>query len=216
MRGTRPTRRVDIASSRFIPACAGNAGLGARAPTPTPVHPRVCGERRSASLTSQLTNGSSPRVRGTPPGLAAAHPGRRFIPACAGNASRRASEPLSHAVHPRVCGERSDVGVLPMTERGSSPRVRGTPTRWGDRWMVKRFIPACAGNAWRRSSTGLALTVHPRVCGERAGGTAVRCSRQRFIPACAGNAACDLLGRAGETVHPRVCGERATPVPFKI
>ncbi len=70
-----------------------------------------------------------------------------------------------------------------------------------------RFIPACAGNGgtWRRKVWG--CSVHPRVCGERAGtemptrsdhgssprvrGTVwrkvVRAVGARFIPACAGN-----------------------------
>ena len=71
-----------------------------------------------------------------------------------------------------------------------------------------RFIPACAGNAVSAASAAVNATVHPRVCGERAGpsdidgwsaGSSPRVRGTletptltlhdtRFIPACAGNA----------------------------
>ena len=52
-------------ASRFIPACAGNGrpsnGLADR----SPVHPRVCGERKFERMAPTPVDGSSPRVRGT-------------------------------------------------------------------------------------------------------------------------------------------------------
>ena len=143
--------------------------------------PRVRGTRRSSSL-PPVRAGSSPRVRGTPPmaclrsaphgssprvrgtldvGLVKA-PGRRFIPACAGNAARprRRSRPVP--VHPRVCGERCPADQKPAWFTGSSPRVRGTLATLG--------LPGAHGSSPRVRGTPnipRAPTVHPRVCGER-------------------------------------------------
>ena len=110
MRGTRGLRIDDIAIGRFIPAYAGNA-CSARTPIPcSPVHPRVCGERYSASQSSPYKSGSSPRMRGTRRPAPKARSRIRFIPAYAGNADIFAVSSVLSAVHPRVCGERR----LPM------------------------------------------------------------------------------------------------------
>ena len=83
----------------------------------------------------------------------------------------------------------------------------------------------------RRWRWRVALTVHPRVCGEhslpsvcstagsgsspRVRGTSDRPSLQpdpsRFIPACAGNIIAGKPRYAWLAVHPRVCGEHITP-----
>ena len=73
--------------------------------------------------------GSSPRGRGT---LRQPHdnrPGRRFIPARAGNASGCTPKNPAASVHPRAGGERTSFlyGTDPTT--GSSPRGRGTPPK---------------------------------------------------------------------------------------
>ena len=91
---------------------------------------------------------------------------------------------------------------------GSSPHARGTRRYCCSCECIARFIPACAGNAFRRVPASGLTTVHPRMRGERrvhfkeiarrlgssphARGTLswdqqARSSR-RFIPACAGNA----------------------------
>ena len=154
VRGTPDTDGPAARSCRFIPACAGNAAGRARQLRANPVHPRVCGERASDPDTDARAAGSSPRVRGTPAEAPALLDHRRFIPACAGNARVRRGRSPARAVHPRVCGERAgDVRELGQ-QVGSSPRVRGTPLLsrlWG---RVRRFIPACAGNAtWFPSGT---------------------------------------------------------------
>ena len=53
------------------------------------VHPRLCGEHEYEVKEGQSISGSSPPVRGTLlRGLLGSHDDR-FIPACAGNTSRR-------------------------------------------------------------------------------------------------------------------------------
>ena len=131
-------------------------------------------------------------------------------------------------VHPRVCGEQRAPRLHDQALVGSSPRVRGTAVLPGSLPPALRFIPACAGNSWRRPPPTCPSPVHPRVCGEqrlrhparisncgsspRVRGTATPPSRnpccRRFIPACAGNSSgLPLLGGT-VTVHPRVCGEQ--------
>ncbi len=111
---------------------------------------------------------------------------------------------------------------------GSSPRVRGTHQIATQPLSPRRFIPACAGNAFAAPSRNSPWPVHPRVCGERSkawilaktrSGSSPRvrgtlCNQllknvsDRFIPACAGNAAMSLSNWRLAPVHPRVCGER--------
>ena len=91
---------------------------------------------------------------------------------------------------------------------GSSPHARGTPGHVQYLRGCRRFIPACAGNAYRRSDGLGPGPVHPRMRGER-----VRCfwkmaCKKRFIPACAGNAAACKSCCADRSVHPRMRGER--------
>ncbi len=183
--------------------------LNAAGVNPEAVHPRVCGERRNVE---QLFSDAS-----------------RFIPACAGNAHGDRPSPSQPSVHPRVCGERINPHRSPPRGGGSSPRVRGTQGAHKTAFWVKRFIPACAGNAHEHVDLDQHSAVHPRVCGER---WTARCSTstgdgssprvrgtriqrdaamiaERFIPACAGNACASRSCAFRWTVHPRVCGERA-------
>ena len=91
---------------RFIPACAGNSVRATTPHSPTPVHPRVCGELDGVKRRKRDLHGSSPRVRGTRRARHADGVGERFIPACAGNSGNPVPFPFGY--------------------NGSSPRVRGT------------------------------------------------------------------------------------------
>ena len=172
---------------RFIPACAGNGLPPSCSMTSWTVHPRVCGERAIVAVPSSLPGGSSPRVRGT--GVSHCYPlcVVRFIPACAGNGGARPRYNRRPPVHPRVCGERPRMNTGPATACGSSPRVRGTGHSPIPPTIVRRFIPACAGNG-NRLLAGLegGAGSSPRVRG-----TGCQASNfsviHRFIPACAGN-----------------------------
>ncbi len=228
VRGTRNDEIIALAKQRFIPACAGNAIFISCTMHRTPVHPRVCGERGIEGVIRLLCDGSSPRVRGTPSKPRSMLVGKRFIPACAGNARQGGICGTGSTVHPRVCGERTAAKRIKHRVAGSSPSVRGTRCACSDRPSPYWFIPACAGNAAGVPIEIAVKTVHPRVCGERwrlspstryAGGSSPRvrgthvqpgfvARDQRFIPACAGNA-CKGPGKTGTlAVHPRVCGER--------
>ena len=228
VRGTLRHRRAHGLGLRFIPACAGNSAWSTRKPTSPAVHPRVCGELWRQRFCRPLMTGSSPRVRGTRAvALALAVSDRRFIPACAGNSSPQPLPLRPRAVHPRVCGELLGHRFAHLGSRGSSPRVRGTPGVGSANGRHHRFIPACAGNSVRSTSSNTSTPVHPRVCGElgaiqiaadsldgsspRVRGTRPTgkgsANSRRFIPACAGNSKSRRLARTPRPVHPRVCGE---------
>ena len=174
-----------------------------------------------------VPGGSSPRMRGTPAAHFTFAPDDRFIPAYAGNTRRRRNRPCRHSVHPRVCGEHSRLCLYAIIAVGSSPRMRGTHSKYTADAVNRRFIPAYAGNTRNRTRHDQPAAVHPRVCGEhfsaavysfcmtgsspRMRGT--HCFRYvshslfRFIPAYAGNTFRHVVNSPTGSVHPRVCGE---------
>ena len=127
-----------------------------------------------------------------------------------------------------MCGEQVNAQMVNRSSPGSSPRVRGTVFVMSDPRLVKRFIPACAGNSRPSWARRVSSTVHPRVCGEQhlpnsqtsaTNGSSPRVrgtenndvftnSVHRFIPACAGNSVRAQRNTSFQTVHPRVCGEQ--------
>ena len=186
---------------------------------------------------TSAADGSSPRVRGTCLAPRQCASGLRFIPACAGNIAVENLQALARAVHPRVCGEHSEMDDEEFKKNGSSPRVRGTFDLDSHDGRAVRFIPACAGNIRSVMDSGRRIPVHPRVCGEhppwmasvrashgsspRVRGTSpplgVVSPAIRFIPACAGNISGRPEGPIYQSVHPRVCGEhRQWPLSIPI
>ena len=166
VRGTLANAALVKPFKRFIPACAGNMPAAGSTSDVKPVHPRVCGEHAGCRQHIGRQAGSSPRVRGTFAGSGHLNVNLRFIPACAGNITRKPCSSLHWSVHPRVCGEHWGGGIEHLVKIGSSPRVRGTSGRCCWSAWVNRFIPACAGNMRLSTSSSPLLTVHPRVCGE--------------------------------------------------
>ena len=107
VRGTPVVCVCVLSCARFIPAGAGNPRLCASLPRWFAVHPRGCGEPVYTSPGHGLAQGSSPRVRGTPPATWTKRLALRFIPAGAGNPNSSSVVPCAIAVHPRGCGEPS-------------------------------------------------------------------------------------------------------------
>ena len=181
----------------------------------------MCGEHHTCHA------GSSPHVRGTRfPQLDNRRP-RRFIPACAGNTTTPRQNNVLIPVHPRMCGEHTDLSAIARGHVGSSPHVRGTRQSKAHEKSIPRFIPACAGNTLSVGITTPAATVHPRMCGEHIkeagegafmdgssphvrgtqGKVIRRMNEARFIPACAENTWAAMRALSASSVHPRMCGE---------
>ena len=166
-RGTRIRGANLDPHRRFIPACAGNAAVRAPRARRHPVHPRMRGERKLEFALISVITGSSPHARGTLIGEDGMPEVIRFIPACAGNAHSVPPPPWRLAVHPRMRGERVIRARQTTGWSGSSPHARGTLLDDYRKYLNKRFIPACAGNALMPVAAVEALSVHPRMRGER-------------------------------------------------
>ena len=166
VRGSPPPTGLSPLPQRSIPACAGKPQRCRFSAVNETVHPRVCGEAARCCLSRCLTNGPSPRVRGSPAYLLLDASPAGSIPACAGKPSSSSATPVPHEVHPRVCGEACPMPFRPLCTAGPSPRVRGSH-RWGG-WPVAPVgsIPACAGKPALARAVNSVRSVHPRVCGE--------------------------------------------------
>ena len=190
-------------------------------------HPRVCGEHLGCLRILVPTQGSSPRMRGTPTIRPVECPRRRIIPAYAGNTRRRLCWFLSPRDHPRVCGEHSLYYWAVFIKLGSSPRMRGTHKCLPIPLDYHGIIPAYAGNTGCPIALARKRWDHPRVCGEhisafqslsitmgsspRMRGTLGAQLRLRvsvgIIPAYAGNTRPCCSRPTRNRDHPRVCGE---------
>ena len=92
---------------RITPACAGKSFfLVVLTPLPED-HPRVCGEKPSASPGRQSAIGSPPRVRGKGGDKAGDADKARITPACAGKRQPPTIASMPLRDHPRVCGEKT-------------------------------------------------------------------------------------------------------------
>ena len=219
--------------ARFIPARAGNTGLGGGAGEVQAVHPRAGGEHGDAGMTVSRMTGSSPRGRGTQIDTAIQYNVERFIPARAGNTRTVPPTLKRQTVHPRAGGEHLLRPLALGFSAGSSPRGRGTPVSVTSERRYRRFIPARAGNTAPIASTETRPSVHPRAGGEHCpaprarrypNGSSLRgrgtlrhsvwlISRLRFIPARAGNTSRGDRVQRTRAVHPRAGGEHLSLTP---
>ena len=166
-------------------------------------------------------------MRGTRDQPATERPLPGIIPAYAGNTWAPSFLWFLWGAHPRVCGDHAFCSFVSSFARGSSPRMRGTPTDAPAWRRVRGIIPAYAGNTKSTSPFGHGARDHPRVCGEhlrpgqRDGSWMGSSPRMRgtqvvegcaggdlgIIPAYAGNTACSVTVVSWLRDHPRVCGE---------
>ena len=227
VRGKRRIGRIPARPVRLIPARAGKtprtAGRGARGRA----HPRACGENSLARPWNARENGSSPRVRGKPPGRQRRPGGEGLIPARAGKTPSGRRSPRDVPAHPRACGENAAVIWMVAGPLGSSPRVRGKRGRGREGRRLRGLIPARAGKTVRAPPGSGGRAAHPRACGENrtsrrlgpgAGGSSPRVrgkprvrvpvrSGRRLIPARAGKTVARSSSGRVSQAHPRACGE---------
>ena len=146
-----------VCGEHFVPTIMGSVSLGSS---------RVCGEHRTLTDENGEPWGSSPRMRGTHQIRDVSADIHGIIPAYAGNTFSATPTPTSTGDHPRVCGEHTPLVECPVTDQGSSPRMRGTPERHHVAPRQGGIIPAYAGNTRRSSNAPSPTRDHPRVCGE--------------------------------------------------
>ena len=167
VRGEDDFHGVCAVRFRITPACAGRRRLSWRLCRPISDHPRVCGEKPSASRRSSYHTGSPPRVRGEATVRCTRRRPHRITPACAGrripvrNGTKRTKD------HPRVCGEKDWTDIEDDDLPGSPPRVRGEAARCGSTAKSAGITPACAGRSRACPALHFSFGDHPRVCGEK-------------------------------------------------
>ena len=115
---------------------------------------------------SRISQGSSPRMRGTRGYQDGARTEAGLIPTYAGN-THNVDNVLSVLwAHPHVCGEHLPSPSASLDDWGSSPRMRGTRcTTFWDLAGVG-LIPTYAGNTHCGIGAESVMWAHPHVCGE--------------------------------------------------
>ena len=94
---------------RFIPTLVGNTLNITIKFFNTSVHPHACGEHPLRNLNHWQSNGSSPRLWGTPLILKEKRKTKRFIPTLVGNTYECDIMPGEKTVHPHACGEHTQL-----------------------------------------------------------------------------------------------------------
>ena len=133
--------------------------------------------------------------------------------------------------HPRVCGEKYQLGVVKPLHEGSPPRMRGKAYKGADQTTRRGITPAYAGKSTVKNPDFVPVWDHPRVCGEkgvtkmflcgvqgsppRMRGKAAyykaRAQQDRITPAYAGKSCGYFVVCRYLQDHPRVCGEKLSP-----
>ena len=227
MWGTLENFDTGFVSARFIPTHVGNSSSGLRKISITSVHPHACGELKQGRIPGGLSDGSSPRMWGTPPHNAAKAQRLRFIPTHVGNSFLFLLVSFSPPVHPHACGELETSCMRNFLCFGSSPRMWGTQEKTNAYSSYTRFIPTHVGNSVLDIVIRFLYSVHPHACGElldtpisvtttngsspRMWGTLSsqtrRCKCNRFIPTHVGNSETGCIMAGKDSVHPHACGE---------
>ncbi len=213
----------------ITPACAGKRYRADEISRPYGDHPRVCGEKRVASVPGSGARGSPPRVRGKVRQQVGRDAALGITPACAGKRQRPVLPVSSHEDHPRVCGEKYVHAAGGYPQKGSPPRVRGKGPSQAQPPRTAGITPACAGKSSARKGKTGCRGDHPRVCGEKVGlpaspggwwGSPPRVRGKAvdgfpddgdtgITPACAGKRLSQRPACGRLRDHPRVCGEKA-------
>ena len=166
MRGKHVCHNLPPPLGRNIPAYAGKTRTNQAGGVKRAEHPRVCGENRSMGGDNSLDNGTSPRMRGKLAPLVGEISSLRNIPAYAGKTATFTRATPLPPEHPRVCGENAHSLDLNAGAGGTSPRMRGKPSKLSRILQSGRNIPAYAGKTLNRKSVLSRVREHPRVCGE--------------------------------------------------
>ena len=180
-------------------------------------------------------SGLPPRVRGKAEVRHERDQEPGITPACAGKRSAWPPVLRRQRDHPRVCGEKLPLNVIPNSIKGSPPRMRGKAFRPAVIARWHRITPACAGKSCPLPRRTVSVRDHPRVCGEkrpdwknevelvgsppRVRGKGEQTARphyhMRITPACAGKRAGSSGNSSTAGDHPRVCGEKKN-VPLRM
>ena len=139
-------RELDVGVHAGItPACAGKSSSVSAGRQSRWGHPRVCGEKHEVLKGKAKPEGSPPRMQGKGNGPGGSLGEVGITPAYAGKSPVRYQRYLCDWDHPRVCGEKFDTPIIPHTEGGSPPRMRGKGHLTLAVSHMHRINPAYAG-----------------------------------------------------------------------
>ncbi len=142
-----PTAVSQVAGSRITPAYAGKRPPQNGQGFSFKDHPRLCGEKLTCDGVAGVYFGSPPPMRGKGVLFTDTAPSAGITPAYAG----KSLVPLLFLAptrdHPRLCGEKEVVAVLPDSVRGSPPPMRGKGTKVFQQIQKSRITPAYAGKS---------------------------------------------------------------------
>ena len=167
MRGKGTTPQWWTSAPWITPAYAGKRLWSSLFFTPLWDHPRVCGEKAAIAGLLPSLLGSPPRMRGKDSVCNESAPLVGITPAYAGKSCRVADYRQGPWDHPRVCGEKGQVGNRFDWRRGSPPRMRGKAQRRAGSASGSGITPAYAGKSYTRTCYAYNVRDHPRVCGEK-------------------------------------------------
>ena len=128
IRGTRALSERVTVPVRLIPAHTGNTYSRQNRNEQPTAHPRTYGEHSTIRELIREVHGSSPHIRGTPPGAPFGCGRVRLIPAHTGNTLPCLPDHRRRAAHPRTYGEHGSIVAYAMAAVGSSPHIRGART----------------------------------------------------------------------------------------
>ena len=148
-----------------IPARAGEPASASGHLCSPRVYPRACGGTLSSPSLPRPRRGLSPRVRGNLDVLLTSQPGRRSIPARAGEPTRRPTSAPLPWVYPRACGGTRSGKTYAALFGGLSPRVRGNRNNLAQAHGTVGSIPARAGEPSQVLCHRGLEGVYPRACG---------------------------------------------------
>ena len=165
LRGNLLTPSLKAKYLGSIPAPAGEPAGPPSALTGCWVYPRACGGTTCAACSRKSWKGLSPRLRGNLLNAHHARQVRRSIPAPAGEPGVLCRFGVIGKVYPRACGGTRGRPTLVPDGEGLSPRLRGNPVGVPGDCLVRRSIPAPAGEPMASANRCSGTMVYPRACG---------------------------------------------------
>ena len=167
MRGKAVGKSLRCRLLRITPAYAGKSLRIDSRGILSEDHPRLCGEKLSNTVSSLLTLGSPPPMRGKAAPETRRGGTSRITPAYAGKSHKILCIINDNRDHPRLCGEKSIRFSGIAFAVGSPPPMRG---KVSDQFLSVNFHRITPAYAGKRSGTDLHRIEnkdHPRLCGEK-------------------------------------------------
>ena len=165
MRGSHPDHHAGAWHLGIIPAHAGLTNHGTGIHEQPRDHPRACGAHTPFLALRLETQGSSPRMRGSPLPVPEISDHAGIIPAHAGLTAVVNLYRMPYWDHPRACGAHGKPNFAVFATSGSSPRMRGSLAAVNADLGKAGIIPAHAGLTPPCSCPAARSGDHPRACG---------------------------------------------------